>query len=66
MHGEDFLVNNSCNWQAIEAIGKSLPQLNVIPPLALVVESIDPIDRGTLMIPTKDEKVLWILDLVGK
>lgn len=44
MHGENFLVNDSCDWQAIEAIGKRLPEFNVISSLALVVKSVDTID----------------------
>lgn len=50
MHGEDLLVNDCCDWQAIEAVGKGLPQLDVVPSLALIVEAIDTVDGGTLMI----------------
>lgn len=66
MHGENFLVNNSCDWQAIEAIGKRLPEFNVISSLALVVKSVDTVDWSTLVIPTKNEEILWILDFVCK
>lgn len=66
MHSEDFLVNYGCNWQAIEAVGERLPQFDVIPPLTFIVESVDTVDRGTLMIPPKDKKVLGILDFVRK
>ena len=52
MHCEDFLVDDCCNRQAVEAISKRLPQLNVVPPLAFIVESIYSIDRGALMIAT--------------
>jgi hypothetical protein len=64
MHGEDFLVDNGCNGQAIEAVGERLPQLDVIPPLALIVKSVDTVDRGAFVVPTQDEEVLWVLDLV--
>lgn len=64
MHREYFLIDNCCNRQAVEAIGERLPQLDVIPPLAFIVESIYAVDRCTLVVPTQDEEVLWILDLV--
>lgn len=64
MHRENFLVDDCCNRQAIEAISERLPQLDVIPPLALIVEPIYAVDRRTLVVPTQDEEILWILDLV--
>lgn len=64
MHGEDFLVDNGCNWQAIEAIRKCLPQLDVVAPLALIVEAIDAVDGRALVVAAQDEKVLRVLDLV--
>lgn len=64
MHREDLLVNDGCNGQAVEAIGKSLPELDVITTLALIVESVDAIDRCAFMIAPKDEEVLGVFDLV--
>lgn len=64
MHGKDFLVNDGGNWQAIEAVGERLPQLDVVSSLALVVEAVDAVDRRTLMIAPKDEEVLGVFDLV--
>lgn len=64
MHGEDLLVNDSRNWQAIEAVGEGLPQLDVVSSLALVIEAIDAVDRCAFVVATEDEEVLWIFDLV--
>ena len=66
MHSEDLFVDDGSNWQAIEAVGEGLPQLDIISSLALVVEAIDAIDRCTLVVATEDEEVLGILDLVGQ
>ena len=52
MHGEDLLINDGSNRQAVEAISKCLPQLDVISPLAFVVEPIDTINRSTLVVTT--------------
>lgn len=66
MHCEDLLVNNSCNGQAVKAVSKGLPQLNVISSLALVVEAVDAVDRGAFVVTTEDEEVLWVFNLVRK
>jgi len=66
VHGEDLLVNNGRDRQAVEAVGESLPQLDVVSSLALIVETIDTVDGGTFVVTTQDEKVLRVLDLVGK
>lgn len=66
MHGENLLVNNGRDRQAVEAVCERLPQLDVVSSLALIVETIDTVDRGTLVVTTQDEKVLGVLDLVGK
>ena len=44
MHGKNLFVNNGCYGQTIETVCKSLPEFNVVSPLALVVESIDTVD----------------------
>lgn len=64
MHGENLLVNDGSNWQAVEAVRECLPQLDVVPPLALIVEPVDAVDRGAFMVTAKDEEVLGVFDLV--
>lgn len=64
MHREDLLVDDGSNRQAVEAVGKRLPQLDVVATLALVVEAVDAVDRGALVVATEDEEVLRVLDLV--
>lgn len=65
MHTKDLLINNGSNRQAIEAISKDSPELDGESPLALVVEAVDAVDAGTFVVATENEKVLWVLDLVG-
>jgi hypothetical protein len=64
MHGENLLVNDGGDWQAIEAVCEGLPQLDIIPSLALIVETINAVNRGTLVVTSKDEKVFWVLNLI--
>lgn len=44
MHGEDLLINDGSDWQAIEAICEGFPQLDIVSSLALIVEAIDSVD----------------------
>lgn len=66
MHSENLLVNDGGNGQTVEAVGERLPQLDVVAALALVVEAVDAVDRGALVVAPQDEEVLGVLDLVGK
>ena len=64
VHGENLLVNNGGNRKAVEAVGKGLPEFNVVATLALVVEAIDTVDGGAFVVTAQDEEVFRILDLV--
>jgi hypothetical protein len=66
MHTEDFLINDGSNWEAVETISEGLPQLDVIPSLALIVESIDSVDGGALVVSSEEEEVLRVLDLISE
>lgn len=66
MHAEDFVVDQSCDGKTVEAVSEDLPQFYTMASLTLIVEAIDPVDGGTLMVTTQKEEVLWILDFVGK
>ena len=64
MHGEDLLVDDGSNWQAVEAVRKCLPQLDIVPPLALIIEAVNAVDRCTFVVSSENEEVLGIFDLV--
>lgn len=64
VHGENLLVNDGSNGQAVEAVGEGLPQLDIVSSLALVIEAIDTVDGGALVVATQDEEVLGVPDLV--
>jgi hypothetical protein len=66
VHAKDLFVHNGGHGQAVEAISKSLPQLDVVTTLALVIETIDAVRAGTLVVAAQDEEVLGVLDLVSK
>jgi hypothetical protein len=66
VHGEYLLVDDGRNGQAVEAVGEGLPQLDVVASLALVVEAVDAVDGGALVVAAQDKEVLGVLDLVGE
>lgn len=66
MHGEYLLINDRGDRKTIEAICESLPELDIVPSLTLVVKSINTIDGGALMISTQYEKILGVFDLVSE
>jgi hypothetical protein len=66
VHSEDLLVNDGGNGEAVKAVGESLPELDVVSALALIVETVDTVDRGTLVVSTQNEEVFRVLDLVCK
>ena len=66
MHGENLLVDDRGNGKTVEAVGEGLPELDVVATLALVVEAVDAVDGGALVVAAEDEEVLGVLDLVGE
>jgi hypothetical protein len=66
MHTQNFLCHNRRYRHAVEAIGKNAPQLDAVPPLALVVKAVYSVERGALVISAQKEKRLRVLDFVAE
>lgn len=66
MHAENFFINNSCDWETVEAISEGFPEFDVVSSLAFFIESVDSVDAGTLMVSSQEEEIFWILDLIGE
>ena len=64
VHTEDLLVDHGGHGKTVEAVRESLPKLDVVSSLALVVEAIDPVDGSALVVAAEYEEVLRVLDLV--
>ena len=64
VHSEDLLVDDSGDGKAVEAVGEGLPQLDVVPALALIVEAVYAVDGGALVVASQHEEVLGVLDFV--
>ena len=66
MHAENFLVDEGGDRQAIEDVAKDAPESNGISTLAFIVETIDAVDLGALVIAPEKEEVLRVLNLVAE
>jgi len=44
MHAENLFIDDSSDWEAVEAIRESLPKLHVIPSFAFVVKAVNSVD----------------------
>mmetsp|Transcript_119900 Transcript_119900/g.187270 ORF Transcript_119900/g.187270 Transcript_119900/m.187270 type:complete len:202 (-) Transcript_119900:79-684(-) len=66
MHAHNLLVDKSTNRHAIEDVAELLPHLDVVAPLALIVEPVDPGDRCTFVVSSQLEKVFRVFRLVRK
>lgn len=47
---EDLFINYCSYWQAVETVCEMFPQFDVVTTLAFIVESVDTIDAGALVI----------------
>lgn len=50
VHGENLLVNDCSNRQAVKTVGEGLPKLDVIPAFALIIKSVDTVDASAFMV----------------
>ena len=74
MAAEDLFIDNSREREAVEAVCKRFPELklvkiywgcsksylDVIPTFAFVIETVDSVDRGALVITSEKEEVLGV------
>ncbi len=58
-----LLIHESSYRQAVEAVGECLPEPDVVPPFAFIVEAIDAVDGRALVVPPEEEKILWVFHL---
>jgi hypothetical protein len=50
MHTDDFVINHGRTREAVKSIAECLPQLDTETTTTLVIESVDPVDSGTLVV----------------
>lgn len=73
VHTDDLFVDDGTDRHDVEAIRKGFPEFEVVSTLTyiyelltLIVETVNAIDAGTLMVTSQEEEVLGVLDFIGK
>lgn len=66
VHAENFLVDESGDGQTVEHVTEDTPKSNRVSTFALVIEAVNTIDLGTLVIATEQKEVLWVLNFVAE
>ena len=64
MHAENFFVDEGGDGEAVEGVGESFPELDGVAAFALIIEPIDAVDLGTLVVAAEQEEILRVLYLV--
>lgn len=62
----DLPVHEGSDGQAVEAVGEGFPQCNAVVSFALIIEAVDAVDAGILVISMEQEEVLQVFDLLGQ
>lgn len=63
---EDLAGDDGGHGQGVEGVDKRLPDLDIAPPLALVVEAVHAGNIGTFMVAAQEEEVFRELELVAQ
>jgi len=66
MHAKNFLIDESCDRQAVKHVTEDAPESNGVTSLAFVVEAVNTVDLGTFMVSSEEEEVLGVLNFVAK
>ena len=64
MHADDLVVDDSAARQAIEGVTELLPHLNREATATFVVEAVNSVNAGALVISPQQEEVFGVLDFV--
>ena len=66
VHAKNLLIDDGGDGKAVEAVSEGLPEFDVVAALALIIETVDTVDGGALVVASKEEEILRVLDLVGE
>jgi hypothetical protein len=64
VHTNDFVINHRTTRKAIECIAKLFPHFDGETAATFIIETIDTVNSGTLMVAPQEEKVFGVLDFV--
>jgi hypothetical protein len=66
VHADDLLVDYCADWQHVENVAEKFPGFYRVATLALIVETVFLVDRGTFVVSSQQEEILGVTDFVGQ
>ena len=66
MHTENLVIDQSSDWHTVENILKFFPESDRISIFTFIVEAVDSVDAGALVVAAQQKEILRVLDLVGQ
>lgn len=66
IHAKYLLVDDGCHRHAAEGIIEVLPQIDIVPASNFIIKAVDSVNGCNFVVPSQNEEILRILDLVGK
>jgi hypothetical protein len=66
VHAQDAAVHQRRHGEPVEAVAEDAPEAHAVPALALVVEAVDAVHGGHLVVAAEEEQVLRVPQLVGE
>jgi len=66
MHTNNLIINNSRTRQTIKSVTELFPNFNRKTTAALVVETVDAVYAGALVVAAEDEEVFWVLYFISE
>jgi hypothetical protein len=66
VHAQNLFIDEGSHREAVKTLGKYFPETNIEPTFALVVETINSINRRTFVVSPQQEKVLRVLNFISQ
>lgn len=66
VHADDLVVDDGGDGETVEALGEGLPEADAVAAFALVVEAVDSVNGGALVVSSEEEEVVGKLDFVAE
>nr|GMC81859.1 ABC1 family protein, putative [Ipomoea batatas] len=66
VHAKYLIIDDGGHRETVKTLGERLPEANAVAALALVVETVDPIDRSAFVVSSEDEEVIGKFDFVAE
>lgn len=66
MHAKHLPIDQCCNWEAVEAVAEDLPEAHIEAAFTLIIEAVDTVNLGILVVSTQQKDLIRVLYFVGQ